>query len=1125
MRIIKHSSFSSSAFSFTLPARIAGLAAIVLATLSLTNVACGADNPAPTPAAAAKPQQAAAAPVSKGPTDPNESSPNVSGLPDDSDPKFQEKLNQMLTRSDASIKLLRIQITQNQSAPFLATLYLQLGDLLQQKSTVLYYLQMEHDKNTDLKVQETKKFSPVVTTERDAIAIYQQILKEFPKFDRTEKVMYRLALALKSIDESAAFVDISEKLVKAYPTSKESVQVRLLLGQYFYDQHDYNQALLHLRAIEDSTYAYERNAARYRIGLIEIVQEKHADALKHFEQVALDPDLKEDDNPNEISLKSKASKNNVKREALIDSIRAYTEVYKVNPDPVAYYSRVAPTEVLFQETIEKLAYRYIFLKNYSFAIKLLRTLSERTADAQKIMNIYHDVLLMIPLEDRTGLPVDEIQFVLEKYDYWATHYTLSPELTHKSYEFFETQLRELATHSHDLAKKEADGPMRTEHFERARRFYILYLGFFRHDPHSVKIATNLADVYFNQHNYLESGSYYLRTFAGEFGNATQKEALIQNAILALQKPAEYEFYEQLRAKGLLVKAIRTYQAFDKKKNNDPALVFSLAKTYYEQGYYDHALEDLYQFMKRFPTSAETTSAAELILNYFNIRSDFKGLVTWSQKMLALNIPNQALKVRLADVRSKALLKRLDEQVKTQKGYDIFSQGKSYLQSALSSGDASLRSAAFEQALARSRSEKDIETFLTAAGLMAKAEKEPKKRSDLLSSMADETVAITRFYQALKIWSKTVDDKAVPQATRVQVFEKMVKLSLMLKDLQKLTELSENPLFATLAPETAKAFDQFIVSLLDAPVELPDRLVRLVIARAGSGADANDTWLALYRAQFRMTPATRQAVVQKAQEKCRDSLVSPLCKWVSFSHLQSEIARFSDSLKTTPTTLASVEPSAVKLNGLLELIKGYQGSGEPQLDIMITIGAGEVYQAFADFLLRTAQANKEVAPILTQKASESAKSAKDSKDQCRTIINSAHLKTEINQPCYTGTMPTLAQALSWPKLSPLKATGSDPSKKDIVDQQKKLFVSHTDWKTYFDIGENYLSQGYLNHAAATAVYASSTFAQNADEFNAILGCALLHMGLSNEAQFYLNKASYINGLKTKCLAENKAQYGK
>ncbi len=1034
------------------------------------------------------------------------------------DPKFQEKLTVMLKRAEQSIKLLRIQITQNQSAPFLANLYMQLGDLLSQKSNVLYYLQMEHDKNTDLKVTETKKFSPVVATEQEAIGIYQQLVKEFPTFDKLDKVMYRLAVAQKAIDETAGFVDTSEKLIAQFPDTKEAIQARLLLGQYFYDQQDYESALKHLNAVKDSPHPFERNAARYRIGLIEILQEKHISALAHFEQVATDAELKEDDNPMAIDLKTKTAKNNIKREALIDSVRAYTQVYPKGGDPVAFYSRIAPTEVLFQETIEKLAYRYIFLKKYNFAIKLLRTLSERTADAQKIMNIYHEVLQMIPIKDRIDLPVQEIQFVLEKYNYWFTHYTLTPELKLKSFQFFETQVRELGTHSHDLAKTEHDPKTRKDRFERAGRYYLLYLGFFHKDTRSVKIATNLADVYFNQGNYLESASYYLRVFSGEFGPPPQKEILIQNAILALQKPSDYGFYEQLRSKGLLVKAIRAYQAFKPKKKNDPDLVFTLAKTYYEQGFYDHALEDLYQFMKRYPEGREVPSAVELILNYFNTRSDFKSIVDWSDKMLALKPRNAELRTRLQSVRSKALLKRLDEQVKTQKGYDQFAQGKSYLQTALSAGDAKLRSAAFEQALGRSRAEKDIETFLKTAFVMAKAETNPQKRADLLNSMADETLAITRFNMTENIWRKILEDGKVPGPARTQAFEKMTKLSVMMHDLPQVTAMMASSYASTLTPDTRKAIKQQLTGVLESAISMPAKSLQSLLAQAQS----DEEWLELFKAQTKMPENLRRDLLAKVAARCHKGQGSALCKWSTWPQSAGHIAQFVAGTRTAPTTIASVEPVAGKMNAVLEELKFSSGSGEPQLDILIALGSGDVYQGFATYLNRTADANKQIAAILKSKANESMNSAKSSRAQCQKVIATANLISPTNQACSSGRLPTLSDALRWRKPLPLASTNADPKGSDILEQQKALFLNHKDWKLYFDVSELYLNKHMWNHAAATATFATSTFPQNQEEFDAILGCALMNMGLMSEAQFHLAKASELNGHKEECLRQIRAQ---
>jgi hypothetical protein len=92
------------------------------------------------------------------------------------DEDFRHKLSQMLQRTDQSIKILRAQITESQSAPFLPDLYLQLAELLSQRSNTLYYVQMELQKGAVAKTSD-KEFSPVITAQQEAIAVYRTRLK------------------------------------------------------------------------------------------------------------------------------------------------------------------------------------------------------------------------------------------------------------------------------------------------------------------------------------------------------------------------------------------------------------------------------------------------------------------------------------------------------------------------------------------------------------------------------------------------------------------------------------------------------------------------------------------------------------------------------------------------------------------------------------------------------------------------------------------------------------------------------------------------------------------------------------------------------------------------------------
>jgi tetratricopeptide (TPR) repeat protein len=1038
----------------------------------------------------------------------------------DADAEFKKKLVEMMDKIDKSVKIIREQIVQNQSAPFLADLYMQLGDLLMQKSTVHYYLQMQNDHRTDTKISASSKFSPVVTTAQEAIAIYDQIMKEFPKFDKRDQVLYRLAVAQKSIDESAAFVKSSEQLIKDYPNTKETIQARLLLGQFYFDQQAYKDSMEQLNVVKESTYPYERDAAKYRIGLILIQQEKHADALKMFEAVATDDELKEDLNPAEISLKTKVSKTNLKREALIDSVRAYTEVYKDSKtDAVAYYSKIAPTEALFQETIEKLAYREIFLRRYEPAIKLLRVLSERIADPQKIVNIYQEVLVGIPVEERIDVPLAEMSFVLNKFSDWSSHYSLSPQLQKETYTFFEKQIRELGTRSHDMAKVATDAEKKAHLYERARQYYELYLGYFEKGPEAVKIATNLADVYYNQRNFFQSGTYYLRIFSNEFGQPKQKVELIQNAILSLQKPADYTYFEQVRAKGMMVKAISSYMKLDPKKKDDPALNFALCKAYFEQGYYGRAVKDLYGLMKRFPNSHEAVDSADLILSYFNTRSDFKGLASWSKKLMDLHNPNKQLQAHLEDVHSKAQLHRLDEQVKQAKDYDVASQGRSYLATALSINDSSLRSAALQQALGHSKEERDIETFLKTAQAMAKVEKDAKKRAEIWNSMGDETLAITRFYQAMDIYYHIAGDTTLEGPARNAAYDKVVKIASMLHDPNRLANLLNQPMARNLPKETKDSMDQQMMSMLDSSIVLPEALQNYLLHSAD-----DKRVMTMFKAQSKLAPNVRKTLQARVNSQCSGAANAPICKWIKWPLMASRITAFQLEMTRVPAAMTAIDPSATKMTGLLDATKAYENSGEPQVDVLITLGNAQIYQAFAGFLQRAAAANKDVAQILEAKAQESLQAAKTSQGQCGRVISAANLQSSrLAQLCNSGGGRGIASIESTIESGPatrLSPPNRDPRDQDITDMQKGIFAKRDDWKSYLSLGESYLNHRDFYHAAATGMMARSAFPQSEEEFNAITGCALAGAGLKDEARYVLNKASDVNGHKTACLAQVK-----
>jgi tetratricopeptide (TPR) repeat protein len=1035
------------------------------------------------------------------------------------DQDFRKKLSLVLKRTEKSIKLLTAQITESLSAPFLPDLYLQLAELQSQKSNTLYFIQMEIQNGTESK--SDKEFSPVILAQKEAIATYDMLLKDFPKFPKRSSVLYRMALALKSIDEIPGFVRTTQQILREYPGGEEATRSKILLGEYYFEKQDFDEALKLLLPVVKSDFIYERNLARYKLGLIELEKDHFTAALTYFEQVIQDNELKEQDNPYEVSLKQRSGKSDLKREALIDSVRAYTHVFEKNPDPTNYYSKLAPSEILYQEVIEKLTIRYIGQKRYDVAIRLLRTLGERTADPEKTINIYRDVLKLIPMVDRVKIPVGEFQYVLEKFNLWSSFFRPSPNLLNESSNFFETQTRELGTTSHSYAKQSTALSTKRPYLERARDFYLLYLSFFAKSPNAVKIATNLGDVYYSLGNFFKCGEYYLRTFNGEFGASPQKKALIENSILCLQKKEEYPYYDNLRVHGLLIKSIRDYGAFDSSKQFDPVLNFLLLKTEYEQGFFPETITNLYGFAKKYPRSPQAIDASELILDYFNTRNDYAALQDWTGRIIALHLPNAQFKNKLKKTREIASKKAVKEAISASAGFDEFSQGKSYMSLALSSQNSQLANLALKEALAKSKRERDIEVFLKAASVVAQKERDIPKKVGILRSIADEELRITRYYTALASL-KAIYDSSYPNQSRQEAFDTAVSVALELRDETTLLQLSHNSLWRSKGQAVREQFNSEMSHLLESPVRMNAGVAELLL-RDNPGPKGI---LSLHKASYKLSAGLNRQVNDRMRTLCANNDRSQtLCLWSILEQVDaSQFKAFTQGLSRAPLDLTGVKTQADVFAALSAQLKSLENSGDSQLDLSVAIRSVEMYRAFARFLTNTGNKNPALRNVLLQKAQETAGGAEAYIARCKAIAVQTPGPSKAGRYCDSQNI-SFKTILEVKPFAVFSARNEDPNSTTVVGLQKEVFGSADGSLPLLKLAKEYLDQNKLSHAAATASFGSSLYASSSPDFRAILGCTTLQLGLYAEAAYHLKDASDFDGLQTKCtrsLAEIKAR---
>jgi hypothetical protein len=1049
---------------------------------------------------------------------------------------FGEKLDEMNRRIEMSEKLLRQQIIENPSAPFLADLYLQLGQLLSQKANVLYYLQMETENRSDVVATvDVSKFYSVVKAQKEAIEVYERVITDFPDFDKRSKALYLVALTYKSIDETPKFFSYAKTLIKEYPDEQGTFRVQLLLGQNHYENDEYRDARAILKPVSKCRFVYEKNQANYLLGLIALRNEKFKKALRLFEGIIADEGLEAEDNQVTVSLKSMNLKRSLKREALLDSILAYPHVYKKAPKPVSYYLRIAPSEAMFLEVIEKLALRYINLQKYPEAIKLLRALSERTVDPEKIINIYQEILLIIPKEKRADIEATEIDFVLAKLKVWRTAYEIPEETYQKARSFYEKQVRELATSTHDLAKGgtkavDADASAKKKKRKkkkkkkkkkksakakaeakrskslalvRAAEFYSLYLGHFPDSNQAAQMASNHGDVYYLQGEYMKSGDLYLRTFHGQFGEYSNRGKLIQDAVFSLEREKDYAFYKQMRVKGLLVSAISAYFDFDASKKTDPRLNFVLVKTRFDQGNYGQAIPGLYAFMKAFPKSNFAVSAGEIILDHFNTKNDFEKLRYWTSQILVSGLSDAGFLAKVERIQQQAGLAMVEETIISNEGYNPTSKGSGYLKAAGEIKDVELKYTALKEALFISKQEKDMETFFKTAIALAKEESDPAKRAEILFSLAQEEVAVARFYDAFSVFLRIAGDGEMDSIARSDALTKAGSVAVALRDVELFGDLLDLGNWSDAPNEVQSLVTEQLAFLLAEPVVVPSFVLTHVLE-----TNPGETTLAgLLKGRFRYDQGDRSEVDALVADWCGPTGGSVLCDWQQFLASDASYKELLSVLSESRdiTSLQEIAQAVVETKAIFETFEGSESS----LDVAVLIRYSLLFRSFGDFLLRVAEEQgdtSEIYQVLLNKAQESQETAKSYQELCESLTREPDVMSPAGKHCTTEEFVSGDKLLEWAPLAPSPSGKNQNISGSVSSLQREVFADPKNGDLVVELARKHMDIKAFHHAAAVAHFGIFRNDEKEDELQAIIGCSLMELNLVNQAAYYLNQST-------------------
>ncbi len=578
-------------------------------------------------------------------------------------------------------------------------LWLRLAEQYVEKARLIEYrIQQKYDEELQAhREKKTKRrprldLKPAQDYNKKAIALYEAFLKDFPKDKKVPQALFFLGYNYFELNQTTKGETYYKRLTKDYPKSPYVDQSNFALGEYYFENEKWEQALNHYIKVTKNkrgqlySFAWYKTAwCQYKVGQVK----QALISLRRVISAGRVAKGKQDSSTGGVSRIRLAT------EAVKDLVIFFAEVKKPS-EAKGYFSKVAGQKATFG-LMEKLAYYYSDTGYKDGARYVFKELIEMRPDAPKAYDYQYQIVTMYVSSGKNNVFRQELYRWIEGYgpnSIWARANANNKELLSKAYQLIETTLRNYILQQHQTAQNS-----RAAYSQKmAKSGYELYFQTFKESSRLDEMHFFYAELLFDMQDWERAAYHYL--WINENAKKSQYyEKATLNAILALEKnlPSPEEIKNIVGKSTDPVPFDKTIRVFEKVSliyikdfpsgESNVAIQYKIASLYYYYNQFDKALVLFADIIEKHPKTKFAEYSANLMLDIYNIRKDYKGLKVAGSKILA--IPQLAHSPVGAEIRR--VMERADftEAQQLEKGKDYIKAAEGYRQFAKSNPGSEL----------------------------------------------------------------------------------------------------------------------------------------------------------------------------------------------------------------------------------------------------------------------------------------------------------------------------------------------------------------------------------------------------------------------------------------------------
>jgi len=440
----------------------------------------------------------------------------------------------------------------------------------------------------------------VPTGPLEAIKTYQQILKQYPNYERNDKVLYQMSRAYDEIGQPDKAMEIMDRLVAAYPYSKYTDEVHFRRGEYYFVRKKFFDAEAAYGAIiKMGTTSSYYELALYKQGWTLYKQFMYEEALHNYMTML--------DYRSSIGYDFDNDYDAEDEHRVADTFRVISLSFSNigGPEVVDEYFATNGQRSYADKIYANLGEFYFGKLRYEDAASVYRSFVG--------LYPYHNVsphfgMRIVEIYSEAGFP----QLVVKAKKTFAVDYALeaeywnyvdvdsSPEVV----EFLKTNLTDLAGHYHALYQDVNLVDEQPASFAQAQRWYRQFLSSFAADAEAPQTNYRLADLLLEHKDFTQAALEYERS-AYEYEPHEQSAAAGYAAVFAHRQDLEVATgARRLQVKqATVVSSLRFADTFQ--QHDQVAIVLgAAADDLYELQDFGLAIESAQKLIDRYP-GAET----------------------------------------------------------------------------------------------------------------------------------------------------------------------------------------------------------------------------------------------------------------------------------------------------------------------------------------------------------------------------------------------------------------------------------------------------------------------------------------------------------------------------------------